>query len=109
MTYEYIKYDANYFKKHSDHWQNISDRLAVLKQNAENARVGAGALYTSLVIGFKDAHDEVCDTITQDLIANGVTATQTVSDNLIETGRAYIQREAENAAEAQKLESEVFG
>lgn len=107
MTYETLKYDAQYFKNHSAHWDQVSVQLGGTKAKATTAKAGDGALWTTLVPGFKSTHDRICSLIIDSLLKEGAVATSELADLLESTCRAYVATEADNAAQADSILNEV--
>lgn len=107
MSYEVLKYDAQYFKNHNAHWDRVSDELSVVEDMARDAKAGDGALWTTLVPGFKQVHDDICDLIIEYLLARGVDHTRTIGDMLETTCRQYLAAEAENTQIASQILQEV--
>lgn len=107
MSYEVLKYDAQYFKNHNEHWDRVSEDLDAVRSLALDAKAGDGALWTTLVPGFKQVHDQICDLIIESLLARGVTHTRTIGDKLETTCRQYLAAEAENTATANQILQEV--
>lgn len=98
-----IAYDISYFKKHREHWYRVSEELTTLKVEAQGAKASDGALWTTLVPGFKQVHDEISELIIESLIGRGIEATREVGDKLETVARQYVAAEVANTAEADRL------
>lgn len=108
MDHDELKYDLQYFKKHSDRWSEISEKLGTAAQKASEAGPPDGSVYTSLAPIWIDAVIHVRDVLTNDLLSKGATETGSVSDKLIETLRMYANQESENSAAADAVINEVI-
>lgn len=102
-----LKYCIQYFKAHNDHWDSVSQSLGQVLALAREAPAADGALWTTLVPGFKSTHDKICGLIIDNLLAKSVPATRRIGDKLESTARWYATTEAANEEEAQKILTEV--
>ncbi|NLE96366.1 MAG: hypothetical protein GX596_00035 [Propionibacterium sp.] len=104
---EVIQYNVTYFRNHQQHWYDVSERLAEVKNLAVEAEAPDGALWSTLVPGFKETHDHICGLIIESLLQRGTEATKQMGDMLEQTARAYAAAEAENTATADRILDEV--
>jgi hypothetical protein len=106
-----LRWNAQYFKDHSVFWNTVSCALSTIRDKAsESTKIPV--MFTRIPTFSADrsaALNSLDETIVSQALAKGATNTQSISDLLVSTMKAYLHNEAANQALADQISAEVFG
>lgn len=98
-----LTFRAVYFKSHNEAWDGFSSELTALRRDFIDAEPAGTALTATFLHGWIDSFKRVRESIQDKLYGQGIVATREVGDKLETSCRLYLQTEAENQAQADRI------